>query len=91
MKQNWEKQFDETKFAKGGGCCFECCDYEGMYLDLKSFIASQRQQAVIEVLEKIKLRKKSINKKYSTDERRYPHGYNQAIDDIKTQITNLLR
>jgi hypothetical protein len=36
----WEKRFAETKFAKGGGSCFECCDYEGMYNELKSFISS---------------------------------------------------
>ena len=25
---------------KGGGAAFECSDYEGMYLDLKSFLSS---------------------------------------------------
>lgn len=32
-----EKEFANTKFARGGGACFECCDYEGMYTDLLSF------------------------------------------------------
>ncbi len=38
MKHEWEKEFENTTFAKGGGSCFECCDYEGMYTDLKDFI-----------------------------------------------------
>ena len=36
------------------------------------------------LLQRIKLEKKKINKRYSTDERRYPHGYNQAIADLET-------
>lgn len=32
-----EKEFANTKFARGGGACFECCDYEGIYTDLLSF------------------------------------------------------
>lgn len=32
-----EEAFKQTKFAKGGGACFECCDYEGMYTDLLTF------------------------------------------------------
>jgi len=35
-----EKEFRNTKFAKGGGLCFECCDYEGMWDDLEDFIRS---------------------------------------------------
>jgi len=52
-KEKWEKGFEKTKFAKGGGCCFECCDYEGMYNDLKDFIrqlletAKQQERARI--------------------------------------------
>lgn len=39
--KDMEREFEETLFAKGGGSCFECCDYEGMYNDLKSFLLSQ--------------------------------------------------
>lgn len=34
VKEKIEKEFEKTKFAKGGGSCFECCDYEEMYDDL---------------------------------------------------------
>jgi len=38
------KEFDNTKFVKYGGSCFECCDYEGMYLDLQQFIRQQLEE-----------------------------------------------
>lgn len=38
QEKGWEKEFENTKFAKGGGLAFECSDYEGMYIELKSFI-----------------------------------------------------
>lgn len=38
IDSEWEEKFKFTKFAKGGGSCFECCDYEGMYADLLIFI-----------------------------------------------------
>ena len=38
--EEMEKKFRGTKFAKGGGLCFECCDYEGMWDDLEDFINS---------------------------------------------------
>jgi len=47
-----------------------------------SFIHSAVEDTRKEIKEKIKGMKKRINKKYSTDERRYPHGYNQALQDV---------
>ena len=38
--EKMEKEFRNTKFAKGGGLCFECCDYEEMWDDLEEFIES---------------------------------------------------
>jgi len=35
--QNMEKEFRNTKFAKSGGLCFECCEYEEMWDDLIVF------------------------------------------------------
>ena len=40
------QEFHKTKFAREGGSCFECCDYEGMMEDLKSFICSAMARAV---------------------------------------------
>ena len=34
------EKFKSSKFAKEGGSCFECCDYEEMYADLKQFISA---------------------------------------------------
>ena len=39
-KKGWEKEFEKTKFAIGGGSSFECSDFEGMYVELKQFISS---------------------------------------------------
>lgn len=33
-----EKEFRNTKFARSGGSCFECCEYEEMWDDLIVFI-----------------------------------------------------
>ena len=38
INQQLKDKFAHTKFAKEGGSCFECCDYEGMYDDLLEFI-----------------------------------------------------
>lgn len=48
--QDTMKKFDETKFAKGGGSCFECCDYEDMYLDVKDFISQSIKTALKNVV-----------------------------------------
>ena len=47
------KEFDETKFSKGGGACFECCDYEGMYMELKSFIHSYTRMIIRSVAKEL--------------------------------------
>ena len=52
-KTNWEEDFDNTNFAKKGGVCFECCDYEMMYNELKFFISSLLSQRDEEWREKI--------------------------------------
>lgn len=41
------KEFENTKFSKGGGSCFECCDYENMYIELKSH-NTKREIALLE-------------------------------------------
>jgi len=44
-----EESFEKTKFAKGGGTCFECCDYEGMYTELKELYKTFATRIVEEV------------------------------------------
>ena len=57
--------------------------YKNKELDLFEFAEVIRANERKKVLEEIRLEKKRISKKYSTDERRYPHGYNQAINDLE--------
>ena len=38
------EEFENTQFAKEGGSCFECCDYEGMYKGLEDFITHALKQ-----------------------------------------------
>ena len=40
-----DKRLAKTKFAKGGGSCFECCDYESMYSELESFLHQELDRA----------------------------------------------
>jgi len=45
-KEEIIKEFKNTKFAKEGGSCWECCDYESMYSELKILllkVLSQRE------------------------------------------------
>ena len=81
-------KFDETKFAKEGGSCFECCDYEGMYLDLKSFLHSEIEK----LLEEIPLEEKTKNKLCTHEQTWYfVDGYNQAIKELSDWRNNVLQ
>jgi hypothetical protein len=66
--------------------------------DWKVFLSrlSELEQAVREEVVKglikwTQSQKKKTDKKFSTDERRYPHGYNQAIDDIVFYLKSQLK
>ena len=48
--KDFDKEFSKTKFAKNGGSCFECCDYEEMYDELKQFFHSQLEKILEDVL-----------------------------------------
>ena len=48
--KDFDKEFSKTKFAKNGGSCFECCDYEEMYDELKSFFHSQLEKILEDVM-----------------------------------------
>jgi hypothetical protein len=45
--------YQNTKFAKGGGACFECCDYEGMDIELRDFLQSSQIELLKAVLEEL--------------------------------------
>lgn len=53
-----EDRFANTKFGKGGGACFECGDYEGMYDDLLLFI---RQEISLAIQEKVRQIREEID------------------------------
>ncbi len=68
--EGWEEEFENTKFGKGGGSAFECSDYEGMYLDLKSFIRTL-----------IAKERESVNQIWLTREEAYTAGMSAGRED----------
>jgi len=54
-------KFDETKFAKSGGSCFECCNYEEMYGELKSLFYSQDKALEFRTKENEELTKRVLS------------------------------
>ena len=81
------EEFKGTKFAKEGGSCFECCDYEGMYVELKSFILHFASQIATEAIEAVKVDKKLEKTLIHTSN--YPRvlmeeaGFNSAILEME--------
>ncbi len=53
FEEETKAEFAKTLFAKGGGSCFECCDYEGMYSDLQFFIAASHTRLIEKVIEMV--------------------------------------
>ena len=47
--RNYIKEFEETRFVKEGGSCFECCDYEEMRSELWQFIEQMAREMLQEV------------------------------------------
>ena len=54
MKKEIEERYKKTKFAKGGGSCFECCDYEEMDIELREFVQEEINKARQQERERIK-------------------------------------
>ena len=71
-KQTWEERFAQSKFAKSGGACFECCDYEAMYDDLKSFIAEELKRREEECAKEIN---ENTSDGYHTFKELYEHRF----------------
>lgn len=46
--------------------------------------------AIKQAFEAVELEEKRIDKRFSTDERRYPHGYNQAVKDQKDRMKKFM-
>jgi len=75
------KQFDKTKFVKKGGSCFECCDYEEMYSDLKTFISQIKTNQRKKIITKIKTLQSANTEDYMISlEARF--GKNDAFDEV---------
>ena len=79
------------------GFTFELADLNGRKMsrelyknltikEIKDFLTL----AFTEFAEEIRLEKKKIVKKFSTDERRFPHGYNSAKADLDKNIDEML-
>ena len=62
MNKEIKERYKKTKFAKGGGSCFECCDYEEMDTEIREFVQKeieeaikQERQRIIEEIKKLKV------------------------------------
>jgi hypothetical protein len=75
-----DKRLAKTKFAKSGGSCFECCDYESMYSELKSFLHQELDRARKEIRKEIEGMKKNTDFKYWSYEK--INGFLIACDQI---------
>ena len=83
------RQFENTKFAKNGGACFECCDFESMVEECKTFIRTAltqcREDTVreeIEVLTQIT---------ENAQEEGKCGGFYEAIDEAKQSLLKLIK
>lgn len=57
---------------------------------VRNFIRKAFRAGLQEMAGAVKLEKKKIDRSYSTDERRYPHGWNTAKARLDTLISNKL-
>lgn len=57
MTPDQEKRFNDTLLAKSGGSCWECCEFENMYLDMKQFISTLLQEERNRIAERIEKNK----------------------------------
>ena len=46
------KEFENIRFVKDSGCCFKCCDYKGMHIELKSLLLSSLQSFLLYAAER---------------------------------------
>ena len=86
--KDFDKEFSKTKFAKNGGSCFECCDYEEMYDELKSFFHSQLEKILEDVM-------KCVPKRYDDwvdfgqNRNAFEDGFNSAIEQMRKNLEDL--
>jgi hypothetical protein len=87
---NWKEEFDKTKFAKNGGSCFECCDYEEMKKDLqyliKSLLDKQKHNSEVETIETLHKYTMFLEKEGYTDSDTYteePIGVDRFLESLK--------
>ena len=53
MNKEIKERYKKTKFAKGGGSCFECCDYEEMDTEIREFVQKEIEEAIKQERERI--------------------------------------
>lgn len=75
-KEGIKERFDKTIFGKGGGWCFECCDYEAMYDDLLVFTEKEISLALLEKAEK-------MDKSIRQDIKNYVHMDQPHMNDFE--------
>ena len=63
--------------------------FDKLMVAVKQLCAEAREQERLRTLEQVRIRRKQIDPHRETDERRYPHGYNQAVSDLEALIAKL--
>ena len=74
------EEFEKTKFAKGGGSCFECCDYEGM----RGQLLSSQKSDILAVLEAVEGWEKQ--QKWDIGIKEFRDNLSQLISEAKAEI-----
>ena len=90
FEQDTLKEFENTKFAKGGGSSFECSDFEGMYIDMQDFITQKlREQKSLIITEAMKAlpepEKQIAASAYEDDFT----GFNRCLEQVKENLVKI--
>lgn len=80
------EEFEDTKFATGGGVAFECSDYEGMHVELRAFLRSSMASLLCYMAERMPEHEEGYPDPYSEETDNSSDGFNRAIDDCRTLL-----
>ena len=91
--KDFDKEFSKTKFAKNGGSCFECCDYEEMYDELKQFFNSKLEKILEDVMKCVPEKDKTENilEEHSFARFGYIIGFNSCREQMIKNLKGLLK
>jgi len=85
-EEEFEKEFcdeDRPDWITGTQRAWRVKDF------IRNLLNEAREKEKERIVKICEGRKKKIDKSYSPDERRYPHGYNQALKEIVKELKSL--